>query len=89
MRFGAILGPFHSAADFDVAVMQQEMQKQALAMQFATLSALAGGDYSSFGGPNPTNQRAAPRRTKCDSCGSREFKEHHGQSVCIYCRSTA
>jgi hypothetical protein len=29
------------------------------------------------------------RRSKCDSCGSREFKEHHGQTVCSYCRSGA
>lgn len=30
-----------------------------------------------------------PLRDKCASCGSREFREHHGQSVCTYCRGTA
>lgn len=25
---------------------------------------------------------------KCAGCGSREFKEHGGQMVCAYCRST-
>lgn len=40
-------------------------------------------------------QSLMPRRAslvrpgKCDSCGSREFREHHGQTVCSYCRSTA
>lgn len=29
------------------------------------------------------------RPSKCESCGSREFKEHGGQSVCAYCRSGA
>jgi len=29
------------------------------------------------------------RPTKCPSCGSREFVEHRGQSVCSYCRGTA
>jgi hypothetical protein len=26
--------------------------------------------------------------SKCASCGSREFIEHGGQTVCSYCRST-
>jgi hypothetical protein len=29
------------------------------------------------------------RPNKCESCGSREFKQHHGQTVCAYCRSGA
>lgn len=28
-------------------------------------------------------------RSKCPSCGSREFVAHHGQMVCSYCRSSA
>lgn len=31
----------------------------------------------------------AKRHAKCESCGSREFREHHGQTVCAYCRSGA
>lgn len=26
---------------------------------------------------------------KCSSCGSRQFVQHHGRSVCTYCRSAA
>lgn len=31
----------------------------------------------------------APKRAprKCESCGSREFVEHHGHTICSYCRS--
>lgn len=32
---------------------------------------------------------STPRRSKCASCGSREFKEHHGETVCSYCRCEA
>lgn len=32
---------------------------------------------------------ARARRDKCASCGSREFRDHHGQTVCAYCRSVA
>lgn len=40
--------------------------------------------------PPPTWTPPAPTLpTKCASCGSREFKEHGGQTVCAYCRSGA
>lgn len=34
---------------------------------------------------------AEPKRApqKCESCGSREFRDHHGQTVCAYCRGGA
>ena len=35
-------------------------------------------------------RKPAPRpRAKCDSCGSREFREHNGHTVCAYCRGGA
>lgn len=27
--------------------------------------------------------------TKCPSCGSREFRQHHDRCICAYCRSGA
>lgn len=40
----------------------------------------------------PLEYRLPPRMShpsKCESCGSREFKEHHGETICSYCRSGA
>jgi len=28
----------------------------------------------------------SPEAGKCACCGSREFRPHHGRSVCAYCR---
>lgn len=40
--------------------------------------------------PAPSAPAYTPkRRAKCESCGSREFKEHDGQMVCSYCRGVA
>lgn len=27
------------------------------------------------------------RPSRCDCCGSREFRQHHGRHVCAYCRT--
>lgn len=34
-----------------------------------------------------TVMAAGEPRSKCPSCGSREFRQHAGRSVCSYCRS--
>ena len=34
-------------------------------------------------------KRPTTRRGKCDSCGSSEFRERGGQTVCSYCRGAA
>lgn len=49
---------------------------------------LPGGGFGQWWPPTAQTFRAITRH-KCDSCGSREFVEHHGQSVCAYCRSGA
>ncbi len=45
--------------------------------------------YRNILGTNVGNQSfavVAKPRSKCESCGSREFEQRHGESVCVYCR---
>jgi hypothetical protein len=59
---------------------------QSVQYQQERLMALSTDGTSCFWIDQP---ELAHTRDKCDGCGSREFKRHHGQSVCVYCRSTA
>lgn len=88
-------------AQMKMALAANELQRQQYETYRNNLMALAEGSIPPVGGeagkflmtdgecmrweslPEPI------RITKCTSCGSREFKEHHGQRVCIYCRSNA
>lgn len=37
----------------------------------------------------PDPDGGSPRASKCPSCGSREFRQHHNRRICSYCRSEA
>jgi hypothetical protein len=71
----------------------KELRRQRVKAQHDSLSRLLAGDLSSFkGSPDYLGVTLTPlgvRKGKCESCGSREFKQHHGQTVCAYCRSGA
>lgn len=51
---------------------------------YDTLYAQALAQYQAEATPKPVI-----RAGKCPSCGSREFVEHRGQTVCSYCRGGA
>jgi hypothetical protein len=37
---------------------------------------------------SPRWESITPKQDRCNSCGSREFKDHEGRTICTYCRST-
>lgn len=88
MMWGSLGGMFTASAQMDAAMSAHEAQRRYFENYRDSLMQLVPDT-------RPSPYRRAPvtpaitRPTKCESCGSREFKQHGGQTVCVYCRGAA